>query len=411
MQTYDPLKPISGTTKISQLYQIIRDHVNSLVSNFSGTAYPGTPVVGQHCFRTDQDIEYRYTAASGWAEVVSAGAGIGLEVVNARGSLGTLDQRLDVSHNEDGTLKASTSLNPSQWYTNTKASGISSSTAFISYGSDMTTTYYPTRRLKVNRSAGTYFTEVVSSSYGGGNTTVTVRDAVIVATLYSVEHSIIGPRKAIGGDGAVSYEMVANKQVALVGSTYTVLVGDSVILANGTFTITGINAAIYGVGRTLIVINIGTGTIVYDPQGSTTINGSVSNITIEPGQSLVLICDGTNWVRPDFPVSPGWIALTPATYWTSGSNPLYYMKDPMGFVHFKGHFRASSDSATSYPFNTALPVGYRPDAMLYFPNTLDNSTNLMSYSYIDTGGNLFTALNDASDWVFMNGVTYRAGIA
>jgi hypothetical protein len=301
MQTYDPLKPISGTTKLSQLYQIIRDHIASLVSNFSGTSYPSTPVVGQHCFRSDLDIEYRYTAASGWSEVVSAGAGLGLELVTARGSLGSLDQRLDVSHNEDGTLKAATSLNPSQWYNMTAASGVVSVTQFKLYGADGTAIYRPTRRLKINRSSGTAYTDVISSSYSAPDTTVVVRDGVI-SNLISVEHSIVSPN--IGAsDGAVSYEMISCKQKTYASTTYTVKPTDTIILAGGSFTITGCPATQYGPGRTLQVKNTSTGTIIYDPDSSETVDGSSNSLTIGPYQSLTLLCETSGaWMRLDVPV-------------------------------------------------------------------------------------------------------------
>jgi hypothetical protein len=79
-QTFDPLKPTSGVTKLSQLYQIIRDHDQANRSSFSGTTAPSSPVVGQHFYNTDEDILYVYTAG-GWKEVVNEGYGIGLEVL------------------------------------------------------------------------------------------------------------------------------------------------------------------------------------------------------------------------------------------------------------------------------------------------------------------------------------------
>jgi hypothetical protein len=168
----------------------------------------------------------------------------------------------------------------------------------------MTTTYHPLRRLKINRSGGTFFTEVVSSSYGGGNTTVVVRDAVIIATLISVEHSIVAPRKAAAGDGSVSYEMIANKQVAQPATTYQVLHGDSVVLASGTFVVTGPVAPTFGLGRMLIVVNAGSGVITYTcyaAEGIYTGTDFVSSIILYPGQSLKLVSDGTAFRRVDLP--------------------------------------------------------------------------------------------------------------
>lgn len=48
------------------------DRTDSLQSSFSGTAYPGSPVEGQLCYRTDTDILYVYSDAS-WSEIATAG--------------------------------------------------------------------------------------------------------------------------------------------------------------------------------------------------------------------------------------------------------------------------------------------------------------------------------------------------
>jgi len=114
-------------------------------------------------------------------------------------------------------------------------------------------------------------------------------------------------------------------------------------------------------------------------------------------------------------VSEAWITLTPANYWEGATNPLHYMKDPMGFVHFRGHFQATSDQATSFPFNAVLPLGYRPEIDVYFPNVLVSSTQTMYYSRITTGGDLVydkRGANDSvlNDSVLMDGVTYKAAV-
>jgi len=360
-QVFDPLKPISGTTKLSQLYQIIRDHNDANRSNFSGAAAPANPVVGQLWEDTGNDKLFLYTA-SGWSEITVANSGLGLEIINARGSLASLDQRFDVSQNEDGTLKASTSLNPSQWYTNTVASGIASSTSFISYGSNMTTTYHPLRRLKINRSGGTFFTEVVSSSYGGGNTTVVVRDAVIIATLISVEHSIVAPRKATAGDGSVSYEMIANKQVAQPTTTYTVLIGDSVILADGTFTITGIDSTLFGPGRDLFIKNIGTGVITFTP--TVLLDGSYASLTLKANQSLhILAHAGAGWKRLDTFIETEW------TNWSANASPQGWSGTPTVYVFYlkigKLIFISFNISGTSSAFTASITLPFATVNSLY----------------------------------------------
>jgi len=305
-QVFDILKPISGTTKLSQLYQIIRDHDQAIRSSFSGAVAPATPVAGQLWEDTANDKLFIYTSAGAWAEVAVANIGLGLEIIASRGSHTSLDARLDAQLNEDGTLKAATTLNPSQWYDLTIASGYVSTTSFKAKGADYTTVYYATRRLKINQAGGAYYTEVASSSYGAPDTTVVTRDAVVganAAAFRYASHSIVGPRRASFGDGAVSYAMIGNKTVASPVGTYTVLVGDDIVLANGTFTVTGPIAALFGAGRSLIVINIGAGNITYDAYSSETINGSASPFILYPDQSLCMTCDGSNWKRFDQPNS------------------------------------------------------------------------------------------------------------
>jgi hypothetical protein len=53
-QTYNPTNPEDGVTTFGQLYGIIRNHIAAAISNFSGTAFPSSPVAGQACYRTDR---------------------------------------------------------------------------------------------------------------------------------------------------------------------------------------------------------------------------------------------------------------------------------------------------------------------------------------------------------------------
>ena len=113
-QTYETL--VSGTTTFGQLYGKLNNLVEALRSAFSGAAFPTSPspVEGQFCYRTDEDKLYIYRNAV-WEEVPLSGT-LWQEIINARGTKPSIDQRLDVAMNEDGTLKAATSLNPSQLY-------------------------------------------------------------------------------------------------------------------------------------------------------------------------------------------------------------------------------------------------------------------------------------------------------
>jgi len=476
-QVFDILKPISGTTKLSQLYQIIRDHDQAIRSSFSGAVAPATPVAGQLWEDTANDKLFIYTSAGAWAEVAVANIGLGLEIIASRGSHTSLDARLDAQLNEDGTLKAATTLNPSQWYDLTIASGYVSTTSFKAKGADYTTVYYATRRLKINQAGGAYYTEVASSSYGAPDTTVVTRDAVVganAAAFRYASHSIVGPRRASFGDGAVSYAMIGNKTVASPGGTYTVLVGDDIVLANGTFTVTGPIAALFGAGRSLIVINIGGGNITYDAYSSETINGSASPFILYPDQSLCMTCDGSNWKRFDQPNSlsvptitsfanaphthaasgatggtitnitgnaatattanalfsgasvpspafsgtasgslsvpastfttEAWSGpLSPRTYWSATEN-VYYMKDAMGFVHWKGLLTNVGTNQGSLIID--IPSGYRPAGFAQF--LIQKRYSGPSCAVMLSGGTLVSEFYDTGDQVFLNNFTYKA---
>ena len=182
-QTYETL--VSGTTTFGQLYGKLNNLVEALRSAFSGAAFPTSPspVEGQFCYRTDEDKLYIYRNAV-WEEVPLSGT-LWQEIINARGTKPSIDQRLDVAMNEDGTLKAATSLNPSQWYKPSLTFTYVSATSFKVNG-DQTDIYKPTRRLKINLTGSTVYSEVVSASYSAPDTTVQIYDAVLTSALIEV---------------------------------------------------------------------------------------------------------------------------------------------------------------------------------------------------------------------------------
>lgn len=223
-QAFDVTKPATGVTTFGALYALLRANFEALNTCHSGTTEPASPVNGQYFFNTTTGKLSVYN--SGWKEVLVEDYGMAAEVEAARGSHASLDARLDAQINEDGTLKAATTLNPSQWYDLSVASGWISTTSFRALGADYTTVYYPTRRLKINQTGGTYYTEVVSSSYSAPNTTVITKDAVCgasAAVFRDVSHSIFGPRPDGAGDGAMSIEMLMNPTWTDYSSSSTIV--------------------------------------------------------------------------------------------------------------------------------------------------------------------------------------------
>jgi len=323
-------EPVTGGRTFGSLYAILRTNFQALQSAHSGTSWPASPVGGQLCWRTDYSPRKLFIyndLGSTWDEMVLATAGLGLELVNARGALASLDQRLDVSTNEDGTLKAATSLNPSQWYVMPNTSTVLNTTTFKLTGADGTAVYHPTRRLKINRSSGgVAFTEVVSSSYSAPDTTVVVRDTVI-SNLVSVEHSIVAPRKASGGDGAVSYEMIASRGITSGGGNLNI--GDSVVFANGAGTTTLQTVGNYGVGRPIFLVNIGGAPHTFAAFSGQYINAA-SSVTVGPGQSVIIFNNGSTWYRFDKPnVFSDWVD------WTASASPTGFSSVNVSYVFYK----------------------------------------------------------------------------
>jgi len=302
-QDYDPAKPQTGVTPLGQVYGILRNHFAAVVSQFSGTAFPSNPTPGQKCYRTDRLTLngypkcYTYTGnatfgENGWLEDVMATT-LGEEILNARGTKPSLDQRLDVALNEDGTLKASTTLNPSEWFLPSLTFAYVSSTSFTVNG-DQTDIYKQTRRLKINLGASTVYSEVVSASYSSPNTTVQILDAVLNNTLVSVEHSHHLPDW--DGKSAISPRMVGGRKVKTISANYTTTLSDEIILADasgGAFTITVLAAAaLIGRRQQIIKIDTSANTVTVDPSGAETINGNPSYIISRPLTGIEYDSDG-----------------------------------------------------------------------------------------------------------------------
>ena len=286
-QTFET--PVSGTTTFGQLYAKIINLVEALRSTFSGTAFPASPapVEGQLCYRTDEDKLYIYRNTA-WEEVPLAGT-LWQEIINARGTKPSIDQRLDVAMNEDGTLKAATSLNPSQWYKPSLTFTYISATSFKVNG-DQRDIYKPTRRLKINITGSTVYSEVVAASYAASETTITIYDSVLTSALIDVEHSLFLPTK---DNGALSAEMF-NEKVVSKTTTYTTTLNDRVIKCDASgsaFTVTALAAATAGSGRRQAFKKTDTSA------NAVTINCGFNIVLTKYGETVEIESDGTNWFK------------------------------------------------------------------------------------------------------------------
>jgi len=429
-QGFLAIEPVTGSRAFGSLYIALRNNFQALQSAHSGTTWPTSPVGGQLCWRTDYSPRKLFIyndLSSAWDEMVLATAGLGLELIAARGNHASLDARLDAQINEDGTFKASTAsgLNPSQWYDLTVASGWVSTTSFKAMGANYTSVYHPTRRLKVNRDTGAYYTEVVSSSYGAPDTTIVTRDAVCGASqaaFRNVSHSIIAPNKAAGGDGAVSYEMVASRGITSGGGNLNI--GDSVVFANGAGTTTLQTVGNYGVGRPIFLVNIGGAPHTFAAFSGQYINGA-SSVTVGPGQSVIIFNNGSTWYRFDSPISltaavlsgafTGTYTLAVEAWQTSGGTmgtnwgaaaTLGWFKDPFGVVHLRGALVGQAGVSSSLAYT--LPLGYRPDQSGDY-GISDYAGSIFNFQ-ITTGGGIYYQNGSPvpSCKIYLNGITFKA---
>jgi hypothetical protein len=76
-------------------------------------------------------------------------------------------------------------------------------------------------------------------------------------------------------------------------ANYTALVTDDVILGTSTWTLS-LYAAAGNAGRTLDLVNTGTGIITVDPNAAETIGGAAT-YTLDGLRGIRIRCDGSNW--------------------------------------------------------------------------------------------------------------------
>jgi len=174
-----------GTTNILQDNINGRNNENTLRSNFSGTAFPDTPVAGQHCYRTDTGIEYIYDGTV-WVEVAATNT-LGLDVAAAKGTLSNLSSRLNVSINPDGTLKDPTTANVDEFKVSNVTPTYVDATTF-SVPDDLTGIFTAGRILKITDGAEVKYLSVVSSAFD--TVTNVVIDGTITASISAVDYSL-----------------------------------------------------------------------------------------------------------------------------------------------------------------------------------------------------------------------------
>ena len=184
---------VSGSTTFGQLYALLNNNMTTLASQFSGSTFPANPTTGQPCYRTDKNppVWYIFNGTT-WEDGAMASAivtALLAETQKARGTAATLDARLDVALNADGTLKAPTPAGG--WWTQETGAIARVSASIFSVAGDRRQIYTALRavRLAQNTDADSH---VVSCSYAAESdlTIVTIDDSVVDVGITTVFYGI-----------------------------------------------------------------------------------------------------------------------------------------------------------------------------------------------------------------------------
>lgn len=185
-QSFNALE--TGVTTFGQLYGIINANQEALRTFFSGTSFPANPVQWQPCLRTDTSRFYIYDGSI-WQDFTAylpAYLAIASEIQTARGAAASLDARLDVALNEDGTLKAGAPAG-SWWMAEGGTVARADASTFTVTG-DRTAIYRKNRAVFLDQTTDAYGYVAADSTYGTGVTTVTVRGCTVDTGLSAVQY-------------------------------------------------------------------------------------------------------------------------------------------------------------------------------------------------------------------------------
>jgi hypothetical protein len=186
-QNFSPLQ--SGVTVFGDLYGIINNNIDAIRSQWSGTSAPGSPAIGQPFYNITNNTITIWNGST-WQDLAEASITVLTlmnEIVTARGVTDSLNDRLSVSINDDGTLKGDAPAG-TWWMTEPDAVSYSDSSTFTVSG-NKTTLYVPDRAVHLYQTSDA-FGYIASSTYDGGSdvTTVTLTQPVIDSGLIGVEY-------------------------------------------------------------------------------------------------------------------------------------------------------------------------------------------------------------------------------
>ena len=184
----------TSITNIFEDNKASRVNENTLRSNFSGSTPPENPVFGQKWVDSASKVEYIFTGvgtySGGWEEV-GARNSAAKDVLASKGSLDSLEDRLNVSLKPDGTLKVPAEYNASEWVEAHVLPTFITAEQF-SIADDYTSIYAVNRFLKFTTPSKVYYAYITAVSYSSGTdlTTVTLDSAVLTNDVTKMEYSL-----------------------------------------------------------------------------------------------------------------------------------------------------------------------------------------------------------------------------
>ena len=192
--------------------------------------------------------------------------------------------------NNNITMTQSTS----EWFLENSPVTYLNSTQFRVSG-DLTGYYVPYRKIVANLSGSYVFSQVDSSAYSVPNTTVTLKDAVLTASLTQIFYSLVHATAAVTSlQRNFLFPQYVAKTADYTATKYDEII--SVAASTVNITISLPSCANLHVGKQYFVkkTDATAYTVIIDPSGSETVDGQATCVLSYQNEAVHLVNNGTN---------------------------------------------------------------------------------------------------------------------